>query len=108
MDCVFDFTINKHGMSSTDINDQLKKLDTILAMEKNSESYLMVFWIRRRKRCEVKVVEFEELVLKKIVPELKPLNWLFAIVFKPRELKNDFVFQQSSYDWHSNRERYCW
>ncbi len=70
----FDFAVNKHTMSSTDIYNQLKKLDTILAVEKEFVKLLHDLLDIKEKsvyvnECEVPVVKSEELVLKKITPE---------------------------------------
>ena len=86
----FDFAVNKHGMSSTNIYNQLKKQDTILDMEKEIIKLLHGLLDIKEKsvyvnECEVTVVKSEELESKKVSPELKNPNKLSPIVFKPRE-----------------------
>ena len=63
-------------MSSTDIYNQLKKLDTVLVVEKEFRKLLhglldmkeMSVYVNE---CNVPVIKSEESVLKKIIPELK-------------------------------------
>ena len=74
----FDFAVNKHGMSLTDIYNQLKKLETVLVMEKEFVKLLHGHLDKKEKsvfvnECEVPVVISKELVLKKIATELKML-----------------------------------
>ena len=72
----FYFVVNKHGMSSKDIYIQLKKRDTILAMEKEFVKLLHSLLDMKEKtvymnECSVLVIKSEELVLNKKSPELK-------------------------------------
>jgi len=80
----FDFAVNKHTMSSTDIYNQLKKLDIIVAVEKEFVKLLHSLLDKKEKSVYVNVGEVsgdksKELVLKKIAPELKTPDIAFPV-----------------------------
>jgi hypothetical protein len=47
----FDFAVNKHGVLSTDINNQVKKLNIVAVVEKEFIKYFMVIWMRMQRVC---------------------------------------------------------
>ena len=107
----FDFAVNKHGMSSTDIYNQLKKLDTVLAIEEEFIKLLHDLLNIKEKSvyvndCEVPVAKSKGLVLKKVARELKMPELVPSCLIQVKSVvkMTRFFSNQVTADVQSKRE----